>query len=294
MSFIPSPSANGFHLGPLFIHAYGLAYVVAVTAAVIITRRRWEARRRQPRPRLRRRAVGLPGRASSAGACTSSRRAGTRCRRTGGARSRSGRAAWASGAGSRSASLVGLWRVRRAGASMPAVHGRRRARRCWSRRRSGGSATTSTRSSSAARARCRGRCRSTPAHRPARLPAVRHLRADVPLRADLEPRCSRRSSSGSGDRARIRPPGLFALYVAGYSGFRIFEETQRIDPSHYLFGLRINLYVAALLTLIGAAWFRLHPAAARPARGGRRAADRRDALAAPGARVRARNLRRNA
>ena len=43
LASIPSPSANGFHLGPLFIHAYGLAYVFAVTAAVILTRRRWQA-----------------------------------------------------------------------------------------------------------------------------------------------------------------------------------------------------------------------------------------------------------
>ena len=41
LASIPSPSANGFHIGPLFIHAYGLAYVVAVTAAVVITRIRW-------------------------------------------------------------------------------------------------------------------------------------------------------------------------------------------------------------------------------------------------------------
>ena len=44
LASIPSPSANGFHIGPLFIHAYGLAYVVAVTAAVFITRVRWEAK----------------------------------------------------------------------------------------------------------------------------------------------------------------------------------------------------------------------------------------------------------
>ena len=31
---IPSPSENGFHIGPLFIHAYGLAYVFAVAAAI--------------------------------------------------------------------------------------------------------------------------------------------------------------------------------------------------------------------------------------------------------------------
>ena len=39
---IPSPSANGIHLGPFFVHAYGLAYVPAVFAAVAITSRRWE------------------------------------------------------------------------------------------------------------------------------------------------------------------------------------------------------------------------------------------------------------
>jgi Prolipoprotein diacylglyceryl transferase len=33
-----------------------------------------------------------------------------------------------------------------------------------------------------------------------------------------------------GRRREIRAPGLFALYVAGYSGFRIFEEQLRIDP----------------------------------------------------------------
>jgi prolipoprotein diacylglyceryltransferase len=33
-----------------------------------------------------------------------------------------------------------------------------------------------------------------------------------------------------GNHRRIRPPGLFALYVAGYSGFRILEESLRVDP----------------------------------------------------------------
>jgi len=43
LSFIPSPSFNGVHLGPLDIHIYGLMYVVGITLAVIITRRRWRA-----------------------------------------------------------------------------------------------------------------------------------------------------------------------------------------------------------------------------------------------------------
>ncbi len=58
-----------------------------------------------------------------------------------------------------------------------------------------------------------------------------------------------------GSHRKIRAPALFALYVAGYSGFRIFEETQRIDYSNYIFGLRLNFFVASILCLIGLAWF---------------------------------------
>src|SRR5215211_4219525 len=50
-----------------------------------------------------------------------------------------------------------------------------------------------------------------------------------------------------GHHCRIRPGGLFALYVAGYSGFRIFEELLRVDPAHHILGLRLNLYVASVL-----------------------------------------------
>jgi prolipoprotein diacylglyceryltransferase len=58
-----------------------------------------------------------------------------------------------------------------------------------------------------------------------------------------------------GHHRRIRPPGLFALYVTGYSAFRIFEESLRVDPAHHILGLRLNLYVAAVLTIAGGAWF---------------------------------------
>ena len=58
-----------------------------------------------------------------------------------------------------------------------------------------------------------------------------------------------------GHHRRIRPPGLFALYVAGYSAFRIFEESLRVDPAHHIFGLRLNFYVATLLCLAGLLWF---------------------------------------
>lgn len=43
--------------------------------------------------------------------------------------------------------------------------------------------------------------------------------------------------------------------MAGYSAFRIFEESQRIDSSQYFLGLRLNMYIASALTLGGAIWF---------------------------------------
>jgi hypothetical protein len=56
-------------------------------------------------------------------------------------------------------------------------------------------------------------------------------------------------------RRRVRPPGAFALYVAGYAGFRIFEEQLRVDPSHHLLGMRLNFFVATAVCLAGLAWF---------------------------------------
>jgi prolipoprotein diacylglyceryl transferase len=58
-----------------------------------------------------------------------------------------------------------------------------------------------------------------------------------------------------GHRRRIRAPGLFALYVAGYSGFRIFEELLRVDPAHHILGLRLNFYVASIGLAVGLLWF---------------------------------------
>jgi prolipoprotein diacylglyceryl transferase len=58
-----------------------------------------------------------------------------------------------------------------------------------------------------------------------------------------------------GHHKKIKPWGLFALYVAGYSAFRIFEESVRIDSSKYFLGLRLNMYVAIVGTLAGLIWF---------------------------------------
>jgi prolipoprotein diacylglyceryl transferase len=58
-----------------------------------------------------------------------------------------------------------------------------------------------------------------------------------------------------GQRYRIRPPGLFALYVAGYSFGRIFDELLRVDPAHHILGLRLNFFVSVTLFAGGVAWF---------------------------------------
>jgi phosphatidylglycerol---prolipoprotein diacylglyceryl transferase len=56
-------------------------------------------------------------------------------------------------------------------------------------------------------------------------------------------------------RGRIRPGGLFALYVLLYSIGRLWIETLRIDPSHEIGGIRLNVFVAAAAIVLSAAFF---------------------------------------
>jgi prolipoprotein diacylglyceryltransferase len=58
-----------------------------------------------------------------------------------------------------------------------------------------------------------------------------------------------------GNHRKIKAPGLFALYVAGYSAFRMFEETLRIDYSTHILGMRLNFFVATILCIAGLTWF---------------------------------------
>jgi prolipoprotein diacylglyceryl transferase len=71
---------------------------------------------------------------------------------------------------------------------------------------------------------------------------------------------------------RIRPGGLFALYVFLYSIGRIWIELLRVDPSHEIAGVRLNAWVAGLAVLLSGAffvwwqrtWNRMRPAATPP------------------------------
>jgi phosphatidylglycerol---prolipoprotein diacylglyceryl transferase len=56
---------------------------------------------------------------------------------------------------------------------------------------------------------------------------------------------------------RIRPPGLFCLYVAWYTFGRFFMELLRVDEAHEWFGLRLNAWVSIgvfVLALVGFVW----------------------------------------
>jgi prolipoprotein diacylglyceryl transferase len=82
-----------------------------------------------------------------------------------------------------------------------------------------------------------------------------------------------------GRRRTIRAPGLFALYVAGYSLGRIGEELLRVDPAQHILGLRLNFFVASVLFVVGLVWF----AHVQFGRRARRMARRGGALLAAGA-----------
>ena len=97
--FLPSPSSNGFHLGPLFVHAYGLAYLVAVAAAVAITARRWQAQGGNRELVYEVALWGFPA-GLIGGRLYFLATSWNEVRPTGGARSRCGTEASASGAGS--------------------------------------------------------------------------------------------------------------------------------------------------------------------------------------------------
>jgi prolipoprotein diacylglyceryl transferase len=249
---IPSPSSSGLHLGPFDLHAYGVMYVVALALAILITVRRWEAR-----GGTRELVYDVAIWAFPAGLI------GGRLYFLATSWSEVPAhwwgpfAAWDGGlgiwGGIALGSAVGFWRLRRAGvspgpfmdAAAPALlvgQAVGRVGNYFNQELFGGPTNLPW------------ALQISPAHRPAGYEAfatfhptfLYELIWNLGLAAFLV---------WLGHHRRIRPPGLFALYVTGYSAFRIFEESLRVDPARYIAGLRLNFYVACLLTLAGALWF---------------------------------------
>ena len=257
-AFIPSPSQNGFSIGPLFFHAYGIAYVFAVAAAILISR--WGWRRQGGDPDLPYEVAiwafpaGLIGGRIYFVITTPSQVPdhwwGPFAIWQGGL------GIWGGVAGG---AAVGLWVVSR------------RLTRAQTRR------FMDMVAPGLLVAQAIGRIGNyfnqelfgAPSNLPWALQISRAHRV-----ADLAPQYWRYRTFEPtflyemiwnllaagllvwlGQTRRVRPPGCFALYVAAYSGFRIFEETQRIDYSNYFLGMRVNFWVALVLCLLGLAWF---------------------------------------
>jgi len=257
LASIPSPPTNGIHLGPLFIHVYGLMYVIGISLAIYITVRRWTAVGGDRSLVYDVAMWGVP--AGIVG----------------------GRiyfdlttpfdmphhwwgpfAVWDGGlgiwGGVALAALVGAWRVRRAGASVgvfmnavaPALlvaQAIGRIGNYFNQELFGkpSSLPWAVQISYAARVNS-GMPAADLKYTTFQPSFLYELIFDLALAAALV---------WLGHHRHIRPQGLFALYVAGYSGYRIFEETIRIDSSAYFLGLRLNFFVAIVMTVAGLAWF---------------------------------------
>jgi prolipoprotein diacylglyceryl transferase len=249
---IPSPAADGFHIGPFFVHAYGLMYALAVAGAIASTIPLWE-RRGGDRELVYDAALwGFP--AGLVGGrlyhlATSWNEVPHQWWGP--------LAIWKGGlgiwGGIALGTLVGVWRLRRAGVDvfsfMDAVapgllvaQAIGRIGNYFNQELFGGPTNLPW------------ALQIDPAHRPAGYErfATFHptflyeLLFDLALAGVL---------AAVVRRGRVRSPGVFALYVAGYSAFRIFEEQLRVDPSRHLLGLRLNFFVATTLCVAALVWF---------------------------------------
>jgi prolipoprotein diacylglyceryl transferase len=252
LASIPSPAENGVHVGPLLLHAYGLMYALGVIAAVALTVRLWQRRRGERELVYDIALWGFP-----AGLL------GGRLYFLATSWSEvpdhwwGPLAIWKGGlsiwGGIALGTLVGVWRLRRAGVDVAAfmdaaapgllvAQAIGRIGNYFNQELFGGPSDLPW------------ALRIDREHRPAGYldyatfhpTFLYELVFNLALAAVLVVLVRRKS---------LRPPGVFALYVAGYSGFRIFEETLRIDPSHHVLGMRLNFFVATALCLAGLAWF---------------------------------------
>jgi prolipoprotein diacylglyceryl transferase len=264
LSYIPSPSSNGFHLGPLFFHYYGLMYVIGIALAVYITGRRVRAAGGDPAlvndVALWAVPAGIIGGRIYFDLTTPAQIPHVWYGVI---------AVWQGGlgiwGGVAAGALAGVWRLWRKGAPIalfadavaPALLVAQAIGRIgnYFNQELYGKPTTLPWAL---------RIANPPGYPPNTTfhpTFLYELIWDLALAALLV---------WLGHHTRIRRPGLFALYVTGYSAFRIFEESLRIDYSEHFLGLRLNTFVATALTVAGIIWFiyaQRRPRAAEPVSG---------------------------
>jgi prolipoprotein diacylglyceryl transferase len=251
-AFIPSPSSSGFHVGPLYLHAYGIAYVFAVAAAIGVSRYRWE-RLGGSREMVRECALwGFPAGVIGGRLYFDLTTPSQIPHHWYGVF-----AVWDGGlgiwGGIAAGVAAGLWRLKRRGVSIPlfmdaAAPGLLVAQAIgrvgnYFNQELFGKPTTLP-----------WGLEISPPHRP---PGYLHYATFQPT--FLYEIIWNLSLAGFmvwlGSKRRVKAPGLFALYVAGYSGFRMFEETLRIDYSNHVLGMRLNFFVALVLCVVALLWF---------------------------------------
>jgi prolipoprotein diacylglyceryl transferase len=255
--FIPSPSINSFHIGPLAVHFYALGYIIGITLAILITRRRWRALGGDPDLvndiALWVVPAGIIGGRIYFDITTPGDIPhvwyGVFAVWTGGL------GIWG---GVALAAAVGAWRLRRLGITVgpfanaiaPALLVAQAVGRIgnyFNKELFGGPTTLPWGLEIPYQYRLSGGIPAQDQHFSTFQPTFLYeLIFDLALAAFLV---------WLGHHARIKPWGLFALYVAGYSAFRIFEEALRVDSSEHFLGLRLNMFVAVALTVAGVVWF---------------------------------------
>jgi prolipoprotein diacylglyceryl transferase len=255
LAFLPSPSFNGFSVGPLFIHMYGLMYVLAVASAVLVSARRWAAKGGSRELVYDVALWGFP--AGLIG----------------------GRlyflatswneipphwwgpfAVWKGGlgiwGGIAAGTLVGIWRLRRHGANIP-VFMDAAAPGLLVAQSFGRLGNYFNQELYGLPSRLPWAVEIGVSHRANVLAKYQHYATFQPtfLYEIIWNLLLAATLVWLGHHRRIKPPGLFALYVAGYSFARIWEELLRIDPAHRILGMRLNFWVALALFIAGVAWF---------------------------------------
>jgi len=254
-AFIASPHENGFHIGPFFFHVYGIAYVFAVAAAILISRRRWAKAGGNPDLIYEVAMWGFPagligGRIyfdiTTPSQITPHKWYGVFEIWQGGL------GIWGGIAGGAAGGLWILYRrldrdqIRRfmdvAAPGLLVAQAIGRIGNYFNQELFGKPTTLPW------------GLKIDLAHRPAGFERFATFQPTF-LYEIIWNLALAGFLVWLGARRRIRAPGLFALYVAGYSAFRIFEETLRIDYSKHILGLRLNFWVAGLLCLFGLAWF---------------------------------------
>jgi len=272
--YIPSPPINSFHIGPLDVHFYALGYIIGITAAILITRRRWRAVGGDPDVvndiALWVVPAGIIGGRIYFDITTPAdiphEWYGVFAVWTGGL------GIWG---GVALASLVGAWRLRRLGITVgpfanavaPALlvaQAIGRLGNYFNKELFGKPTTLPWGLEIPYSYRVQGGIPAQDLHFATFHPTFLYeLIWDLALAAFLV---------WLGHHAKIKPWSLFALYVVGYSAFRIFEESVRIDSSVYFFGLRLNMYIAIIGTVGGLVWFLIaqrrpdRPVVIRPAK----------------------------